>query len=172
MQSQGTLIFFCGKMGAGKSTRSRQLAQELNAILISEDEWLSQLYPQEIQGIADYIHYSRRLKGLLKQHLVALLKAGLSVVMDFPANTKTQRAWFQDLIREQGIAYRFIYLDVDDQTCLARIAQRRQAEPDRAPFDTEAMFHEVTRLFEPPTADEGWDVEVIHPSPATQAPNG
>jgi len=159
--SQGILIFFCGKMGAGKSTRSRQIAQELNAILISEDEWLGQLYPQEIEGLADYIHYSRRLKGLLKQHLATLLKAGLSIVMDFPANTKTQRAWFQDLIREHNLAYRFIYLDVDDRTCLAQIAQRRQAQPDRAQFDTEAMFHEVTRFFEPPTAEEGWAIEWI-----------
>lgn len=166
MQSQGTLIFFCGKMGAGKSTRSRQIAQELNAILISEDEWLSQLYPDEIQGLSDYIRCSRRLKGVLKQHLAALLKTGLSIVMDFPANTKTQRAWFQELIREHDLAYRFIYLDVDDRTCLARIAQRRQEQPDRAQFDTEAMFHEVTRFFEPPTAEEGWDIEVIRPATA------
>jgi len=39
MDTKGTLIFFCGKMGAGKTTQSLRLAQELNAVLISEDEW-------------------------------------------------------------------------------------------------------------------------------------
>lgn len=34
---QGILTFFCGKMGAGKSTQSRKLAQEINAVLLSED---------------------------------------------------------------------------------------------------------------------------------------
>jgi len=162
MQTQGTLIFFCGKMGSGKSTRSRQISQELNAILISEDDWLSHLYPREIQTINDYIQYSRRLKSLLKNHLISLLNAGLSVVMDFPANTKTQRAWFQSLISDYSIPYRLIYLDVDDQTCLDQIAKRRLEQPDRAQFDTETMFYEVTRFFEPPTADEGWVMEVIH----------
>lgn len=47
--SKGTLIFFCGKMGAGKSTLSRQLAEAENCILISEDAWLAALYPDEIK---------------------------------------------------------------------------------------------------------------------------
>ena len=32
MNGKGTLIFFCGKMGAGRSTYSRKLASELNAV--------------------------------------------------------------------------------------------------------------------------------------------
>jgi len=42
----GKLIFFCGKMGAGKSTKSKEFASESNAVLLSEDEWLSILYPK------------------------------------------------------------------------------------------------------------------------------
>ena len=34
----GVLIFFCAKMGAGKSTKSKELALENNAVLLSEDE--------------------------------------------------------------------------------------------------------------------------------------
>jgi len=33
----GTLILFSGKMGAGKSTKSRQISQDRNAVLISEE---------------------------------------------------------------------------------------------------------------------------------------
>ncbi|MCB1148027.1 MAG: AAA family ATPase, partial [Leptospiraceae bacterium] len=45
----GTLIFFCGKMGAGKSTLAKQIAEEINGILFSEDDWLAALYPTEIK---------------------------------------------------------------------------------------------------------------------------
>jgi len=39
----GTLIFLCGKMGAGKSTQSKVIATEYNAVLLSEDERLFSL---------------------------------------------------------------------------------------------------------------------------------
>ncbi|WP_145974153.1 AAA family ATPase, partial [Thalassobacter stenotrophicus] len=42
--TNGTLIFFCGKMGAGKSTLAKRLAEEKGAVLISEDDLLSKLY--------------------------------------------------------------------------------------------------------------------------------
>ena len=45
MPTTGTLIFF-GKMGAGKSTKSKEVSITKNAVLLSEDEWLSILYPE------------------------------------------------------------------------------------------------------------------------------
>ncbi|WP_245912468.1 AAA family ATPase [Brunnivagina elsteri] len=105
MNSQGTLIFFCGKMGAGKSTLSRQISQELNAILLSEDDWLSNLYPEEIKNFDDYLKYANRLKPLLKNHLRNILNSGISVVMDFPANTKNQRGASHFLFSEQRLIH-------------------------------------------------------------------
>ena len=57
MSHRGTLIYFCGKMGAGKSTESKKIAIERNAVLISEDEWLSKLYPNQITSFDDYIKF-------------------------------------------------------------------------------------------------------------------
>jgi predicted kinase len=135
MYSKGTLIFFCGKMGAGKSTLSRQISQELKAILLSEDDWLSTLYPEEIKNFDDYLKYANRLKPLLKSHVISILNSGISVVTDFPANTRNQRTWFKDIFLNQGIPHRLIYLDVHDQTCLEQIVQRRKINPERALFD-------------------------------------
>ena len=50
----GRLVFFCGKMGAGKSTLARQLADQPNMVLISEDDWLSKLYPNQIHSLETY----------------------------------------------------------------------------------------------------------------------
>ncbi|BAZ40555.1 shikimate kinase [Calothrix sp. NIES-4101] len=161
MNTKGTLIFFCGKMGAGKSTLSRQISQELNAILLSEDDWLSTLYPEEIQNFDNYLKYANRLKPLLKSHIINILNSGISVVMDFPANTKNQRAWFKDIFCDRDIPHRLIYLDVDDKTCLEQIAQRRETNPERGIFDTEEVFHHVTSFFQPPSTDEGFAIEVI-----------
>jgi predicted kinase len=161
MNSKGTLIFFSGKMGAGKSTLSRKISQELNAIILSEDDWLSTLYPEEITNFHDYLKYSNRLKPLLKPHLRSILNSGVSVVMDFPANTRNQRAWFKDIFLTEGIPHRLIYLEVDDKTCIEQIAKRRETNPERSLFDTEEVFRHVTSFFQPPSADEGFLVEVV-----------
>ena len=39
------LIFFCGKMAAGKSTLARDLARRENAVLLVQDEFLDHLFP-------------------------------------------------------------------------------------------------------------------------------
>ena len=161
MNEKGTLIFFCGKMGSGKSTYSKKLANELNAVLLSEDEWLSAIYPEEIKNFDDYIKYSSRLKPLLEVHVRRILHSGVSVVMDFPGNTKKQRSWFKEIFFEDQILHRLIYLQAEDQLCLKRIEQRRQDSPERARFDTEEVFHQVTRYFQAPTDDEEFNIEVL-----------
>jgi len=60
--SKGALIFFCGKMGAGKTTKSREIAEARNAVWVSEDEWLEAVYPQKIDSLEDYIgSYNQKL---------------------------------------------------------------------------------------------------------------
>ncbi len=161
MNDRTELIFFCGKMGAGKSTLARRMAQDMNALLLSEDEWLAALFPDQILGLEDYIQYSRRLKSVLGPHIRSILKTGVSVVMDFPANTMTQRNWFREIFEPDHIPHRLIYLDVDDETCLQRIAARASSQPERARFDTEAVFRRVTSHFQAPAEREGFNIQVV-----------
>ncbi|QSX36564.1 AAA family ATPase [Shewanella sedimentimangrovi] len=150
-----SLTFFCGKMGAGKSTHAKRLAQEKNAVLLSEDECLAAFYPDQIHSIADYLKYSALIKPFIKSHVQRILGAGTQVVMDFPANTAAQRRWFLALCREVGCDSELVYLNLTDEQCLAQIAKRRIEQPQRAQFDTEAMFYQISQYFEPPSAEEG-----------------
>ena len=149
---------FAGKMAAGKSTLSKEIANERNTILISEDEWLEQLFEDEIKTFEDYIVYSSRLKPLIKEHVLSLLDEGISVVLDFPANTKKQRSWFLEII-DLGYPHQLHYVEASDELCLKQLAMRSEGLEDSA-FTTEAMFHEVTRYFEPPSNDEKFDIKV------------
>ncbi len=161
MSSCGTLIFFCGKMGAGKSTLSARIARERGAVLISEDEWLTALFPGEINDFKDYINYSSRLKPVLGILVEKMLLVGTTVVLDFPGNTRKQRAWFKDIYLEHGISHELYYVVADDGICLAQLKQRQKEQPERAQFDTEEVFRMVTGHFEPPTDAEGFNVEIV-----------
>ena len=158
MKQLGTLYFFCGKMGAGKSTKSKQLAVDKHAVLLSEDEWLSSLYPNQVASFEDYVKFSAQIKPLVKKHVQNILSVGTNVVMDFPSNTVRQRQWFSSMCSELGCEHELVYLDLSDSQCLSQIAKRRTEQPERAQFDTEAVFHHVTQYFEPPTSDENLNI--------------
>lgn len=158
MEQLGTLYFFCGKMGAGKSTKSKQLAIEKHAVLLSEDEWLSSLYPNQITSFEDYLKFSAQLKPLVKKHVKNILSVGTDVVMDFPGNTEKQRKWLLEIASEVNAEHQLIFLNLTNEQCLKQIAQRSKEQPKRAAFDTEAMFIHVTKLFEEPKISEGLNI--------------
>ncbi len=160
MKQKGTLTFFCGKMGAGKSTKSKALSGEKNAVLISEDDWLSSHYPEQINSFDDYLKYSALIRPFVKSHVMSILSTGANVIMDFPANTVGQRDWFKQMCGEVGCKHELIFLDVSDAQCLSQIAKRRSEQPERAQFDNEAVFNHVTQFFEPPSDSEG--LNIIH----------
>ena len=158
MKQLGTLYFFCGKMGAGKSTKSKQLAIEKQAVLLSEDEWLASFYPIQITAFEDYLKFSAQLKPMVKKLVQNILSVGTNVVMDFPGNTQKQRKWFLDIVSEINASHQLIFLNLNNEQCLRQIAQRRKEQPERAAFDTEETFTNITRFFEVPKASEGLNI--------------
>lgn len=151
------LHLLCGKIGAGKSTLSQQLAARPHHVLISEDAWLAALYPGEIHSIADYLQRATTLRSVLTDHLRALLQAGVSVVLDFPFNTPATRAWARDLFEPTGAAHQLHFLDITDAVCKARLRARnaRGEHPFQA---SDEQFEQITRHFVAPAREEGFVV--------------
>ena len=161
---KGLLTFFCGKMGAGKSTKARDIAQQSNAVLLSEDEWLQSLYPSQIKSLSDYTLYSKQIKPQIKKLVQSILLTGTHVVMDFPANTLPQRAWLKSIFTEIDASHRLVYIDVSNEVCLAQIEQRRIEQPERAATDTVEMFEQVSSYFVAPAVEEGFFVTIMSKS--------
>jgi len=155
---RGELIFLCGKMGAGKSTLAKKVSIERNAVLVCEDEWLESIYPKKIRSLDDYVKYSNLLKPQMKRLMQSILITGVDVVMDFPANTLSQRNWFRQIFSEINAPHNLFYLDVPNEVCLKQIAKRNVEQPERAATDTEEMFEAVTKFFSEPKPEEGFNV--------------
>ncbi len=157
----GTLILFCGKMGAGKTTQAKKIADERNAIILAEDEWLESIYPNQITSLTDYKKYSRLLKPQIKELVQSILLKGIDVVMDFPANTRSQRAWLKTICSEVNASHILIYINVSNERCLKHIEQRRTEQPERSSTDTVEMFEQMALYFVEPTIEEEFNVVQI-----------
>jgi predicted kinase len=157
-----TLHIMCGKMAAGKSTLSRQLAARHGAVLICEDIWLQQLYPTEIRGFDDYLAYARRLKAMIAPHVLQLLRADVSVVLDFPANVPAQRAWFRGLLSEAGTGVDHVmhFVDTPHARCIEQLHRRNREQPPGSMAMSVEQFEAICALFVPPAPEEGFTVQV------------
>src|SRR5689334_16458356 len=122
--NQATLHLLCGKIAAGKSSLGAELGGQPRTIVVSEDQWLAALYPREIQSVFDYARCSARLRAAIAPHIVAVLRSGVSIVLDFPANTLAFRAWMRGLFEQAGSAHQLHYLDVPDDVCRAQLHAR------------------------------------------------
>ena len=155
-----TLHFMCGKMGSGKSTFAKSLAASCRAALLSEDDLLRQLYPGGVTDLSGYIELSGRIKNALADHICALLQLGTSVVLDFPGNTLSQRAWFRQLVEKSGARHQLHYLNVPNETCRQQLRERRAANPSDSLQD-DATFEALLAYFAPPAEEEQFTV-VLH----------
>jgi len=137
---------------------SRKLASDNNAILISEDLWLSKLYPEEISTFDDYLRYSSRLKSVVSWHVRNILAQEISVVLDFPGNVPSQRQWFRLIFEAAKVDHALHYIVAPDSLCKEQLRKRNAEQPEGSMIMSEAEFDYITAYFQPPTADEGFNI--------------
>ncbi len=152
------LHFFCGKMASGKTTLSRKLASDYDAVLISEDLWLSKLYPEEISTFDDYLRYSLRLKSVVSRHVQNILAQEISVILDFPGNVPSQRQWFRSIFEAAKVDHVLHYIVASDFLCKEQLRKRNAEQPEGSMIMSESDFDYITSYFQPPTADESFNI--------------
>ena len=160
------LFFFCGKMAAGKSTLAKRLAEREDAILLIQDELAETLFPGLIVNVATYLEYSGRINRMVAPQVAAILGKGVSVVLDFPANTLNQRAWFRRILECTGVDHELHFVDTPDAICKAQLKARSAHLPPGAHWTTEQDFDLIASHFKAPAEDERFTV-IRHSHSAT-----
>lgn len=158
MRRRAKLLFMCGKMAAGKSTLSRELAARENAVLLVQDEFLERLFPGEIVDIPSFVKRSSRVKDALTPLICSLLSRGISVVLDFPGNTKNQRVWFRHLFESADAEHELHFIDASDDLCKRQLKERSMGLPSGTAWTTAAEFEAITEYFEPPSIEERFNI--------------
>ena len=106
------------------------------------------LFADDLKTIEDYGRLSARLRAAMGPHIVDILRHGLSVVLDFPANTVKQRSWMRSLIVDADVAHELHWLDIPDAVCMERLRNRNAG--GEHPFQvSDAEYAQFTRYFRP-----------------------
>lgn len=155
----GTLHFFCGKPGAGKTTLAQNLAATLPGLVICEDEWIATL-GFAVRSVDDYRDASSRCRKLMETIVPALLRLGVSVVLDYAANTVERRAWVRSLFEAARADHVLHVIEAEDSECLANIHRRNEEKPTGVYWGpvSDELFFAIAPYFVPPTEAEGFNI--------------
>jgi predicted kinase len=155
---QPVIHLVCGAVGAGKTTYSRKLAHDRQALHLSIDEWMTNLFAPDVQDLPDVAWMVERFERCevqmweLCKQLVAQHK---EVVLDLGFIKQSQRDKFRRLAKEAEIPTLLHYLYASEQTRRQRVNKRNQDKNGTYSFEvTEFMFNFIEGWMEPPTDEE------------------
>jgi predicted kinase len=119
--ADATMFLMVGLPGSGKTTRARELAMSHDALRLTPDEWHLPLFGESLRadGKRDI------LEALLITVALRTLRLGTSVVLDFGLWGRDERSALRWLASLVGVSCRVVYLPVDLEVQLGRIAHRQ-----------------------------------------------
>jgi predicted kinase len=144
--------------GSGKTTRAKELATTYQAIRLTPDHWMVPLFGDSMADGKRFV-----LEGRLISVALQALRLGTSVVLDFGLWGRDERSALCWLARATGAACRVVYLPVDKNVQLARIARRQELEPQQTFLMSEADVDAWRAQFQVPDAAELEDREIAEP---------
>ena len=155
-----TLFLMVGLPGAGKTARAKELAAARRALRLTPDEWMIPLFGEpEAGGKRDV------LEARLIYVALQALRLGTSVVLDFGFWGRDERSALRWLARSAGASCQVVYVSVDRDAQLARIAHRQASAPHQTYPMTEAEVDRWREQFQVPDAAELDGGEVPGPPP-------
>jgi predicted kinase len=119
-----TLVLMVGLPGAGKTTLARELAAAHRALRLTPDQWMIPLFGDSMADGKRWV-----LEGRLISVALQALRLGTSVVLDYGLSGRDERSALRWLARSAGAACQIVYLPVDKDVQLARIAHRQETTP-------------------------------------------
>jgi predicted kinase len=158
-ENKSVLHFISGKLGSGKTTLAKSIANENHAIFISEDIWLEKLFPNMINNFQDYLLYSRRFRAMIAIHVIQLLNHGVSVIFDFAGNVSQERQWVKSIIDQAQSSHILHYIVASDDLCRSQFKMRNLNLPEGSKIVTDEEFDAVNKYFMAPTKDEGFNIK-------------
>lgn len=145
-----------GYLGAGKTTFSKRLEQELPAVRFSPDEWMVTLYGHDppAEHFEDYLN---RVFVITHDTWRKVTRAGVDVVLDFGFWSRRLRDETRGMAAELGATTRIYALRCAEETARRRCLARN-LDLGGSLFIAPETFDVLRARFQPLAADEAHEV--------------
>jgi len=160
------IFLIAGPTGAGKTTYALKLADELNAVRFSIDDWTDTLFMPDRTSESGFHWFMERIgrcETLIWELSQQVLKRGKPVVLDLGFTTFEHREKFRVLTSEAGYEAELHYVDAPSEMRWERVQTRNSEQGKTYRMEvTRQMFDFMEELLEPPTDEELKSGRIIH----------
>jgi predicted kinase len=148
-----TLYLMVGLPCSGKTTRAKELEDELRAIRLTPDELHVNLYGHDTLD-PDHDRRHGLIEGMLWQIARRALSLGINIILDFGFWAKEEREYFRSQAREIGARSEIIFMEVSEEELMTRVRMRNQNLTDTIAFIPEEKMRSWMEFFQKPDRDE------------------
>ncbi|MBA4266924.1 MAG: ATP-binding protein [Comamonadaceae bacterium] len=153
-----TVHIVYGPQGAGKSSYALALSEREQALRLSIDPWMAELFGPDVpqRGTMGWIMTRvARCESRIWQTASEVAKKGVPVVLDLGFMRASDRERFACLAAQSGLQVRRHFVSADAVVRRARVQERNQVRGATFAFEvTPDMFDAMEPQFEEPSAEE------------------
>jgi len=138
---------------SGKTTRAKELENDLAALRLTPDEWHVNLFGHDVN---DPEHDNRHgiIENLLWQVAARALSLGTNVILDFGFWAKAERDDFRLHAKELGARSEIIFMDVDADELMNRLRTRNENLTNTVHYIPEDLMLSWIDFFQRPDEEE------------------
>ena len=150
------LVF--GPQGTGKSTYARALAQRLEGVRLSIDDWMGQLYGPDLPKSMNFAWITERVKRCEQRIWLTaadIAQTGVPVILDLGFMKMQNRTEFLARAADRQYPAQLHFITAPHAVRRTRVLTRNIDRGDTYSFEVTApMFDFMEQEFEPATAQE------------------
>jgi len=148
-----TLYLMVGLPCSGKTTRAKELEDELFALRLTPDEWHVNLFGHDVH---DPEHDKRHglIEDMLWQIATRALSLGTNIILDFGFWAKEEREFFRSCAKKIGARSEIVFMDVDEEELLRRVRIRNENLTNSTHYIPEELMMSWIRFFQTPDKNE------------------
>jgi predicted kinase len=148
-----TLYLMVGLPCSGKTTRAKELENELSALRLTPDEWHVNLFGHDIYN-PDHDKRHGLIESMLWQIAARALSLGTNIILDFGFWAKEEREDFRSRAKKLGARSEIIFMNVDEEELMKRVKLRNENLTDTIHYIPEESMLSWIRFFQRPDLDE------------------
>lgn len=131
----------CGFAGTGKTTIARKLAVQMNAVRLTPDELMTDLYGRGISE-SEYREKREKIDRLIWNLAEQIVCAGGNVILDYGFWSRESRQKAVERAKIFCDSITFHQVECDFETAKRRLRERDAGKLDEAAFDALAQKYE------------------------------
>jgi len=152
----GKVILVCGKIGSGKTTYAKKLAEQLHAVIITQDELMyglfgTQLYHNDRER---YYKYAAWVEEFVKHKSGQAARAGAIVICENGFWPIWQRNEWREFYANMGVTCELHYIDTSEEQRIINVKKRNDAILRKECYESFMEEKDILHDFDIPSNDE------------------